>query len=112
MKGTGFLPTAYHEIMEPIILILLLAVMGKDSSELKDSLLSALKLYRENRELITLLSQLSKGGSEAESAPQSGQEKGGEKGGEVRQPEAQQKSRSEETGSYRLIDEFLKTHSV
>lgn len=111
MKGTGFLPTAYHENMEPIILIFLLAVMGKNSSELKDSLVSALKFYRENRELIALFSQMAKGTSDEAESKSPQHEEPQEKNGKER-TDAQQKSRSEETGSYRLIDEFLKTHSV
>ena len=59
--------------METVILLLLLAMSGGDSSQLKEKITSALAFYRENRELIAMLA--SGGGNlfGGTSAPQNAQ---------------------------------------
>lgn len=81
--------------------------MGKDGS-LKDSLNSMLSFYKENRELIAMLSGMTKNPSALAAAfpPPEADKKTAESG------ETQQKSRSEQTGNYKILEEFLKTHGV
>lgn len=101
MKGTGFLRTAYHEIMETVILLFLLAMSDKNAN-LKETLESFLKFYRENRELIAMLS----GGLSAGGAPQSGQTPppAGER---EKNPPSEGK-----TGSLDIIEEYLRRRAV
>ena len=54
MKRTGFLRTAYNKSMQPLLLLLLLAMTEKDA-DFKASLQKFLAFYRENRALLAAL---------------------------------------------------------
>ena len=88
-------------------MLILLSVAGSDAS-LKDSLNRLLSVYRENRELIAMIADMSKGASSLSAgAPPAEHEK------ETNAAKSEQKeSRSEQTGNYKILEEFLKTHGV
>ena len=92
MTGTSFAFPAYHETMEILIVLFMLALAEKNS-DLKESLQSVLKFYRENRELIMAFA----GGVEAPSA----------------QPAAAESVSAKaplEPEKIRILEDFLKRH--
>ena len=54
MNGTGFLTAAYDNGMEPLLLLFVLSTLDKNN-DLKQTLQSFLRFYRENRELVAML---------------------------------------------------------
>ena len=54
MRGTARLRTAYHNIMEPFVWMLLFTMLEKDGSA-GSALRKFLAVYRENRELFAML---------------------------------------------------------
>lgn len=86
-------------------MLFLLFTMGKDNS-LKDSLNNLLSFYRENRELIAMFTEMTKGSSalSADKKPPEEEQTATDGGA--------QKSRSEQTGNDKILEEFLKRHGV
>ena len=94
MRGTGFLTAAYDNGMEILLLLFLLSTLDKNS-DLKQTLQSFLHFYRENRELISLLT-----GSGAPAEAQSA----------AAPPAEEKKSRSPQEGrndSMKILEDFL-----
>ena len=83
--------------MEILLLVFLLAMTGKNSYDLKNSLNSALTFYRENRELIAMLSSMRKN-----SAPQQAEEVSAE------QTKTESAPFADPVG---LFEQYLKTHA-
>ncbi len=90
MIRTAFAFAAYHETMELLIVLLLLALCEKNS-ELKETLQSALKFYRENRELFVALSSPNK-----------------EQKGEEKSASSERSAEEKTADSLKLIEQFLK----
>lgn len=92
--------------MEILLLALLLTMSGTDPERWKRSLSSALKFYRENRELLAMLAQTSSGGAAVKAdAPQNTPPQGQEK----RQPPVSEAA-EEPLGS--VLEQFLKNHQI
>lgn len=100
MKSTGFSFAAYYGNMDTMILLLVLFLSDKNGS-MKDAVQSFLRFYRENRDLIMMLTnQPPAERKNAENAPQA--------------DEAEKKeNRPQETvGSVSILEEFLKKCAV
>lgn len=89
MTGTRFLCVAYDESMETLLILILLFAMRDPA--MRDSLNSALAFYRENRDLIAMLTNAK---ASAPTAPE--------------ETDGQEKSRPhEEIGVSRILEEYL-----
>lgn len=87
--------------METVLILFLL--MMSQNGQWKKSLEEFLKFYRENRELIQMVTGNMNGAPpQAGRSPQSGQTPS----------EEQQKSRPEEVGSWSVLEDFLKRNAV
>ena len=96
MNGTGFLTAAYDNGMETLLLLFVLSTLDKNT-DLKHTLESFLRFYRENRDLIAMLTS-GLGGAPAKEAD----------------PEPQKESRppERENDSVKILEEYLKRTAV
>ncbi len=104
MKGTAFVFAAYDSGMETLILLFLLISLDKDPA-LKDSLRNFLGFYRENRELISAVLKTSPEGLAAEPGGAPSMQSAKQPSAP---PAAEKKSRPEQDGSLRILEEYLK----
>lgn len=89
-----------------VILLLLFTMSGNQQAEWKDKLTSALKFYRENRELIAMLAQSISQDAPKAQQPQKSEPKPEENHGE-------EKSRPAEVGNQlSLLEEYLNRHAL
>lgn len=103
MKSTGFSFAAYYGNMDTMILLLVLFLSDKNGS-MKDAVQSFLRFYRENRDLIMMLTNQPpaerRNAEKTEDAPRA----------EEREKE---ENRPQETvGSVSILEEFLKKCAV
>ena len=99
MSGTGFLTAAYDNGMEPLLLLFVLSTLDKNN-DLKHTLESFLRFYRENRELITMLAGKDGAGKPPAKEPEPCAEKK-----ESRPP-------VRENGSMKILEEYLNRSSI
>lgn len=80
--------------MDILLIVLLFTLSQKEGGNLRDTVQNFLRFYKENREMIALLRNITQ---------------------ENQQSEAQTKSRQEQTqpvGEHTVLDEFFKTHAL
>ena len=100
MKSTGFSFAAYYGSMDTMILLLVLFLSDKNGS-IKDAVQSFLRFYRENRDLIMMLTnQPAAERKNAENPPQADE------------AEKKENRPQERVGSVSILEEFLKKSAV
>ena len=100
MKSTGFSFAAYYGSMDTMILLLVLFLSDKNGS-MKDAVQSFLRFYRENRDLIMMLTnQPAAERKNAENPPQADE------------AEKKENRPQERVGSVSILEEFLKKSAV
>lgn len=96
MSGTGFLTAAYHNGMETLLLLFVLSTLDKNT-DLKQTLESFLRFYRENRDLVAMLAG-GLGGAPAKT--------------ERSEPQKESRPPERENDSMKILEEYLKRSSV